>query len=59
MNKYKIIFEIIETIAFIAPALPSNLNHRLTICGSYLLAHLLGLQTAYKKIKLSLIKVEE
>jgi hypothetical protein len=45
------LFTIIELIAFILPALPSNLYHRLFILFSYFIAHICKLQYYYSQLK--------
>jgi hypothetical protein len=47
MNIIKILFIIIEFIAFILPALPYKLSTRLTILFIYFIAHQLKLQKKY------------
>lgn len=47
----KCLFYLIEFTAFILPALPSNLNHRLLILMIYFISHVLKLQYYYVKIK--------
>ena len=51
MNYYKIIFSIIEFIAFILPALPNSLFVRLFILLLYFIAHCFKLQYVYSQIK--------
>ena len=51
MNYYKIIFSVIEFIAFILPALPSSLLVRLFILLIYFIAHCFKLQYLYSQIK--------
>ena len=51
MNYYKIIFSIIEFIAFILPALPNSLSVRLFILLIYFIAHCFKLQYSYLQIK--------
>ncbi len=51
MNYYKIIFNIIEFVAFILPALPNSIYVRLLILLIYFIAHCFKLQYAYSQIK--------
>jgi hypothetical protein len=55
MNYYKILFNIIEFIAFILPALPSSLLVRLLILLIYFIGHCFKLQYAYSQIKVKYI----
>ena len=48
-----ILFNLIEFIAFILPALPDSFNVRLFILLLYFIAHCFKLQTLYSKIKLN------
>jgi hypothetical protein len=50
-----ILFNLIEFIAFILPALPDSLTIRLCILLLYFIGHCFKLQTLYSKIKLNYI----
>lgn len=47
-----LLFKLFELCAFLAPALPSNIWVRLTILGTYLVAHYFKIHVMYAKFKL-------
>ena len=47
----KYIFNTIELVAFILPALPDKITTRITILTIYFMGHLLKLQYHYVKLK--------
>ena len=50
-----ILFNLLEFLAFILPALPDSLTVRLFILLLYFIGHCFKLQTIYSKIKLNYI----
>lgn len=47
----KYIFNTIELVAFILPALPDKITTRLTLLTIYFIAHIFKLQYSYVKLK--------
>ena len=52
---YYYLFKLIDLIAFILPAIPSDLNTRLTILFIYFVMHAMQLQRTYANFKNKLI----
>ena len=48
---YKLAFELIETTAFILPAIPDDFRIRFAILTIYFVGHYFKLQLAYAKLK--------